>query len=217
MSLSKTANRLLALAVCAYSVPSFAFFDAEATVGKRWYQWEGKDTADVVGKHGVQSQEVQVSAHLSPIPLIPIGFGALINVGSPDKNDLAYMGNVTDAKVFQAALDFTAWLSLVPILTPYVRVTFPVYSAVAIKSKITNETVPANPIEVVTTGKLTGYHLDVGAKFNFLPLVKLLVEVGTAGETYKQDEIKKGGLKFPTDSDRPVASKSLSLGVEVGI
>lgn len=214
--LAKATQHLIVLALCAASWPAYAVFDIQATVGKRWYQWEGLDADGVVATHGVQSQEVQVSAHLAPIPFIPIGFGALVNVGSPNKDDLAYLGNVTDAKIFQTAVDVTAWLTVMPVLTPFVRVTYPLYSAVAIKYKRDDEGNIAQ-LEYAETGKLTGYHLDLGAKIGVLPFVSLMVEGGMASETYKQDDLKSNGVTIDGDKSRSAPSKSFSVGLEVGI
>lgn len=197
-------KRLLALALCAYSAPSFAIFDAQATVGKRWYSF-----AQATGTKGISSQEVAVSAHLSPIPLVPVGIGAIVNVGSPSKGDISTPA-ANNAALFQAGVDITAWFSLLPILTPFVRLSYLPISTYAYEtgSDLTKQAVK---------GSLTGYHLNAGAKFNFLPLVKLTLEAGTAGETFKMEELKTAGVAGTKDPDRKVDSKSLALGVEVGI
>ena len=208
-------SKLLPLALTAVALhagSAQAFFDAELMYGKRWYAMEGADDKT----HGVQSQEIQVAAHISPIPLVPVSIGALINMGTLKTADFG--PDVSDAKVFQAGVDVMAWIPMVPFVTPFARLTVPLVSTMALKYKVDTD-VPNVQQNVVETDKLSGYHLDVGAKIPVLPLINVLVEVGMASETSKADEVKLDGAK-QSDLDTKAykaGSQSFTVGVEVGI
>ncbi len=211
MALARTARTASFLAVFAAAFTAgeaFALFDAQVLVGKRWYELEGEGETTPV-----QSQEVSVAAHVSPIPLVPVSFGALINVGSFRKDDIdESTGYIKEAALFQGALDIQAWVPLIPILTPYARLSIPVYGTFALEGG-------EGATKYVSTSSLTGVQVSLGAKFSFIPLVSILLEAGTGMEKIKLTEEKLAGTKNNDLDDKAYGanSKSFKLGVEVGI
>lgn len=208
---SKACSAALTTAILFTVTPSaLALFDAELLVGKRWYDVESK-AANAKPK-GVAAQEVYIGAHLDPIPLVPVAFGASVSIIDLDKDDFG--SGTSEAKVLEPALDIKAWIPMVPIVTPYVKVRIPVMGKLAVK-QTDNSTGTA--VETVATYSLSGYHLNVGVKYSPLPLIKILLETGMGMESAKVDEIKVGGTKVNTGSDADINSKGLLLGIEVGI
>lgn len=205
---ARTASFLAVFALAFSAGEAFGFFDAQILAGKRWYVLEGDDV-----ETPVQSQEISVAAHLSPIPLVPVSIGALINVGSFRKDDIdKSTGFIKEAALFQGALDIQAWVPLIPILTPYARLSVPLYGVFALEGG-------EGLTKYVSTSNLTGVQLSLGAKFSFIPLVSILLEAGTGMEKIKLTEEKLAGTKNddPDDKAYGANSKSFKLGVEVGI
>ena len=145
---------------------SAKFFDVQAMIGKRWYEFESDGT-----KTGVQSQEIDIAAHIAPIPVVPVGFGVGLKLGELRKEDLG--SDVSEAKVFEAGLDITGWVPLIPIITPYARLNIPLIATSATKSKVD---LGAGKVEYASTSKLSGFHLNAGVMFSPIPLVGVLVE-----------------------------------------
>lgn len=183
-----------------------AFFDAQVLVGKRWYSFESDGE-----KSGVQSQEIALAAHLDPIPLVPVSFGASVAVGTLRKDDI---GGDTGS-VLEPAIEVCAWLPMVPVITPYARFKLPVMATVVKKGK---DDFGAGEVDYVATSKLSGYHLNIGAKWSPLPIVKLLVEIGKGMETSKLDEFEIDGSKEDLDADSVKAnSDNFMVGIEIGL
>jgi hypothetical protein len=204
--LLKLARWSVALATLATAGEAAAFFDAQVLVGKRWYSLESDGE-----KSGVQSQEIALAAHLDPIPLVPVSFGASVAIGTLRKDDI---GGDTGS-VVEPALEVCGWLPMVPFVTPYARLKIPVMSTLIMKGKTDLGT---EEVDYVATSKLSGYHLNVGAKWSPLPVVKLLVEIGKGMETSKLDEYKLDGSKEDVDAESVKAnSDNFMIGVEIGI
>jgi hypothetical protein len=194
------------------SVPASALFDAELLYGRRWYEIKPKQG----DKFGAQGSDIYIGAHLDPIPLVPVAFGASVSLIDLKKED--FSGNVTEAKVIEPALDIMAWVPMVPIITPYVKIKVPLLA----KFTSTYDTTPttgSGTVKGESVYNLRGYHLNVGAKYSPLPLVKILLEAGLGMQKAEAEEVKVGGTKVSTtgDMDLDMNSKYLALGVEVGI
>jgi hypothetical protein len=202
--------RLAALAATtAWATSASAFFDVQVLGGKRWYELNRNGETG-----GVASQEVNVAAHVDPIPLVPVAFGAGVALGNLRKGD--WGKDVETAQVFQAGLDIMAWLPFVPVVTPYARIKVPLVGTITTKEKITPTS--GGSEELKSTTKLTGYHLNAGVKYSPLPLIKLLVEVGMGMEKSKLDEAKVDGKKVDAPKDSNDAkSKTLLVGLEIGL
>ncbi len=193
----------LVLLLATYAGSAFAFFDVEVLAGKRWYE---AGSGDETGKF--QATEFDLAAHLDPIPLVPVSFGVIANVINPKKEDL----QATEAKGFQAGLDFQAWLPFVPVVTPYAHISLPLFGSWVLESKDAG-------VKTTTTSKVTGYRLAVGGKYDLLPVLKLLFEAGIGMEKSEVTEQKVDGVKDTSvkgDKD-DLKSNSIMLGVEMGL
>ena len=189
------------------TTPAFALFDAQVMVGKRWYEQE------VAGEtHGLQAQQISVAAHVDPLPVIPIAVGVGINNMMLNTKDLGE--DIDSASVFEAGVEVMAWIPMVPVITPYGRLHVPVTGKYVVKGKIEAAGASADYAETAT---VSGYHLNVGAKYAPLPLVKLLFEVGMSTQKFKPDEVKVGGTVQPKGDETDLKSKTFLIGVEVGL
>ena len=199
------------LATAAFAASSaYALVDAQLLVGKRWYEVENSTTNKT---SGVAGQEVTLAAHIDPIPLVPIAFGGSFSMIDLNKGDLP--GNVSEAKVAEAAVEVMAWVPMVPVITPYVRFKYPVVSEMVQKYKIN---VAGTETEYAVTSKLTGYHLNAGVRYAPLPLISFMAEVGMGMQQAKLDEYEVNGTKQSASSDASDAnSQVFLLGVQVGL
>jgi len=204
--LSKSSKLLAVSAISLYASSAAAFFDAEVLAGKRWYELSSTP------KTNVASQEVSVAAHIDPIPLVPLAFGAKIDAGTLNKGDLSALDTIDTAAVFRAGIDIMAWVPLVPMITPYARLTVPVSGSWIVKGKA------EGAIDVNSTAKISGFDLGVGVKYSPLPLVRLLLEYGRGMEKYQQDKVTVGGVS-PAGGlqSYDLNSNAFQLGVEIGI
>lgn len=200
--------RLLACtAALIHGSAAFAFFDVQVLAGKRWYEID----SDPKGK--VASQEIDLAAHIDPIPLVPVAFGASAAMGTLSKGDLG--DSVTEAKTFEASLEVMAWLPMVPFITPYARLKYPVMGTWVVKDK---SDVSGASVDTVATAKLTGFHLNVGAKWSPLPVVGVLFEVGRGMQQYQLDEVKAGGVETVIDDKKyDLSSNTVMVGVQIGL
>jgi hypothetical protein len=212
----RTSLSCLALAAAAAlaSSSAFAFFDAEVQAGKRWYKIDNDQ------KTGIASQEVDVAAHIDPIPLVPVAFGAKIEAGTLNPNDFKSGGgyqSIDTAAVFEAGLDVMAWIPMVPVVTPYVRLDVPVTGTMTVKGTVTSPTDPTKTVDSAATETITGMSLGVGVKWAPAPLVKILVELQNGMEKIKEDTIKVDGVTLPNDTKTyNLASNAFLMGVEIG-
>lgn len=204
--------RMVRLLACAaaltYGSSAFAIFDVQVLAGKRWYE------IDTNPKGKVASQEIDVAAHIDPIPLVPIAFGASAAMGTLQKGDLG--DDVTEAKTFEASLEVMAWLPMVPVITPYARLKYPVMGTWVVEEKVDTA---AGSQKNASTAKLSGFHLNVGAKWSPLPVVAVLFEVGRGMQQYQLDEVKVDGSKSQNIDDKKytLSSNTVMLGVEIGL
>lgn len=198
--------RLLGSFVAAASVlfcsgSSFAFFDVEAMVGKRWYKFEntGADT------NSVASQEINVAAHLDPIPLIPVGFGLGITSGTLNKDDMGT--GISEAKLLEVDLEVKAWIPMVPVVTPFVKVKVPLSSKILIKGD-----------SYAAVYKLTGLHLNAGILIPIIPLIKVTVEAGKGMQSWEVEEEKVASVKQDVSARKKEKANSdtVMVGVQVG-
>lgn len=192
------------------SSTSFALVDVEALVGKRWYST--KITGDKT--NGVSSQEIGLAVHLDPIPLIPVGFGVGVLSGTLNKDDLKGIG-FDEGSVMEVDFEVKAWIPMIPIVTPYVKVKVPLMSRVALKGK---QTVNNTEQDVAALVKLTGYHTNVGIQYSIIPLVSLTLEAGKGMQKSEIEEYKVASV----NQDKSIFKKenansdNVMLGVQIG-
>ncbi len=200
------------MAAALQSTAALAFVDAQGLVGRRWYKI-GTDPATKVS-----SQEIAVAAHLDPIPLIPVAIGARIGAGTLDTTQLKGIysaSSIDSGAVLEAGLDLMAWVPLVPIITPYVRLNIPVYGTWLVKGKLLDTALLSVPFQ--REAKISGTQLSVGAKYSVLPLVKVLFEANYGKESWKPTSVKVNNVTVDSDSKTyTLDSQAVFLGVEVG-
>lgn len=178
---------LLAITLSLSASTAYSFFNAEALYGKRWYH-SNDSGLNTTGR------EISLGLHVSPLPLIPISFGASYSDIALDKADF---GNPVDAKINQIALDVKASVSLFPIITPYVRGRYLISSDLT----VTYDQLPD------VESKIRGYALNVGIEFQIIPMIQGLLEIGQSFEEVSSYNDQK--LKFD--------SRSVLIGILVGI
>lgn len=206
--LSMLFRSALMLLLASYAGSAFAIFDVQVMAGKRWYV---TDDADEDGGK-FQAQEFDLAAHLDPIPVVPVAFGLSFQIINPRTEDL----HVDTAKGFQGGLDFMGWLPFVPVITPYARLTLPLFGSWVVESKADDGT--GGTVKAVSTSKVTGYRLGVGGKFSLLPVLDLLFEANLGQEKNKVTETKVDGEKVDDDGDSTnFKSNAIMLGVEMGL
>lgn len=199
--------RLLAAAALATQATSaLAFFDVQALVGRRWYELKGDYDQNV------SSQEMVIAAHIDPIPLVPVAFGASVAMGALDKD--AYANEVKTASVFEGSLEVMAWIPMVPIITPYARLKYPVVSKVLVESETT---IGTTTTKTAATSTLSGPTIGVGAKWAPLPVLKFLVEAQRGMQKIEADEFKINDLKVSSDAKGDAPSNAFLVGVEIGL
>ncbi len=200
--LSRFVKPLILVLAAFYAGSALAFFDVEVTAGKRWYKIDDGNNS------GVASQEFDVAAHLDPIPLVPVAFGASVAVANLNKDDL---GHASTATGFQGGLDVMAWIPFVPVVTPFARISVPLVGNWAIENT-------SGGSKSVETAKISGFRLNLGVKYPVLPVLKLLFEVGRGMEKFKVDSLKVDGVKVAgADKTYDLKSNTVMLGVEMGI
>lgn len=183
---------------------AFALIDAQAYVGRKWYQFEVNGSPT----RGVGATVVEFAGHLDPIPLIPLAVGVFVSSISPSADDL----RASSTSFTQVGLDLHAWIPLIPVLTPYVRLKYPFVGDLKVNGQPLGG---GNTAE--TTYKLTGAQVDVGAKFSFLPLIKILVQAGRSMDTIEISEYKVNGAKQTTTASGKAPANSVLIGLEIGI
>jgi len=200
---------IAAASVLFCSGTSFALFDAELLVGKRWYKFETSGGSDL----NVASQEIYAAVHLDPIPLIPIGFGLGAIAGDLKKGDFDGWG-VEEAKLLELDLEVKAWIPMVPVVTPYLKVKVPLSAKLAIKGKETD----AAGADFAQVYKLTGMHINAGILYPVIPLVKLVLEVGKGTQKRELEEYKVASLNQPLTGVKKenTNSDNFLLGVQIG-
>lgn len=188
---------------------SFALFDGEVLVGKRWYKFE--NTGDKA--NGVASQEVYAAVHLDPIPLIPIGFGLGAIAGDLKGEDFGGQG-ISEAKLLELDLEVKAWIPMVPVVTPYVKVKVPLSAKLAIKGKEAG----ATGAEYAEVYKITGTHLNAGILYPVIPLVKIVLEVGKSTQKRELEEYKVASIKanLVDVKKENTNSENFLVGVQIG-
>lgn len=190
------------------SQPSMAFFDAQLLVGPRWAEVKGDNQSD-----STRGTDMTAAAHLDPIPLIPVGFGFYYSQLSYDPNQFSTLGlkSLTGSEI---GLEATAWLPMIPILTPYLKVGLPVYSDFKGSTVSTDPTTGVES-DVDVTFKSSGVRLGVGAKFSLIPLVAILAEAGLGQQKLKLE--KSAGVTANPKTEFDYKSTAFLVGVQVGI
>lgn len=201
---------LAALVLLLNATPALALFDAQLFYGQRSSKFEANGASS-----SIKGNEIKAAAHLSPIPLVPIGFGASVSTVTYDKgtDDFTFK----DFQGLEGSLEVTAWLPFVPVVTPYAKLGYMVFGTYGLDGE-TTDPVTNTTVESKAVYKPSGTTVALGLKWSPLPLVGLMLEYDMRQLKMKPDEIKVNGTKIATSgSDLDNKSSTVLLGVEVGI
>lgn len=179
--------------------PALALVSAQMTVGMRAAKSDGNT---------YNANEYAISGFLDPIPLVPVAVGATMAVQNWDKDDFG----ASKATGSELTLDVKGWVPMVPIITPYAKLSYVVVGAMVVEQDLEWEgaTVPAKQ-----TKSTSGTHLTLGAQYGILPLVSAVFEYGIGTEKIKTDDVSIAGYPYSSSSES-WNSNSYSVGVNVG-
>lgn len=201
---------LAALALGTVSTQGYALFDAQVLYGQRTGKFEVGGVSETL-----KGNEIKAAAHLSPIPLVPVGFGlSMSNVTYPDDKGAV---SFTDFQGLEASAEVTAWVPLPGFnIKPYAKLGYVIYGAYGQDGKTTDVNTGVEQ-DVKSVYKPKGTTLALGLSWSPLPLVSVLFEYDTRNLTLSAEEFKVAGQKVGKGLDLDNKTSSLLVGVEVGI
>ena len=203
--------RFVLIAASLSSSQAFALIHGQALVGKRW----AEITPDGIDKYGAQATEIAAAVHVDPIPLVPVSAGLSLAVQNWRPEDL---GAKTAAGT-ELGLEVQAWVPMVPFATPYAKLRWVMLGKMAVEGDETDET-SGLTTKYAQEYSTSGVHVNVGAKFDLLPLVSMMVELGNSFGEVTLEKSKLAGVDQPLSSEAKKASKfnsrALLVGLEVG-
>ena len=181
----------------AFSTNSFALFDAQVLVGNRSAKFEAEGQSK-----NVNAIDYEVSAHLSPIPLVPVGLGLSYNYLTYNPGDNALnLDNVTGSEL---AAELYVWLPL-PFIKPYVKAGY-VFSG-------------SYEMDILTGSAkydTSGWYGTIGVRKRLIPFLKLLFEAKFPFMEFKNGEYKDIAIP-PSEAVDYTTPWSIRIGLEVGI
>lgn len=182
---------------------AFALVSAQMTVGMRTAKLDGKNR---------NATEYAVSGTIDPIPLVPVAAGATMVIQNWDKDDFGDDFGASKVTGTEFTLDVKGWLPMVPVITPYAKLSYVVVGAMVIEGDLEFE---GNTVPGKTTVSTSGTHLTLGAQYPVLPLVNAVFEYGIGTQKIKTDDVSIPGATDPLESD-DWKSNSYSVGINVG-
>lgn len=204
--MSQKSRVLGALVLSAFAVTSsraFALISAQAEVGRRSAEF-GELDGD--GKTKATGTELQVTAQLDPIPLVPVGFGLLLATTSLTLSD-SVIDKMSGTFVVPHV---SAWVPNPTDFKPFVRLGYAVYGALAGSGK-------SGTTEVSEAFSLTGPLLGLGVKWSFLPLISAIAEYQIFNPKLKVTKAEVGGVSIKDNVEAPtLKTTAVLLGAEVG-
>jgi hypothetical protein len=186
--------------------PAWALFDAQVLTGKRSTDFKFGSNSNTES-----GTELKAAAHLDPIPLVPVGFGLSLSQINWDKSDKL---NFKSMDGFEVGLEIEAWLPIeLGGLEFYGKLGYTVLGAYVGTYDLSGQ-------EVKLASKPSGTYIAVGAKYNFLMRLGVMLEVESGNRELSFDEVKDlpAGIDpalFKVDGD--AANTSFLLGVQAGI
>lgn len=196
-------NALILLAGLGGSSLSFGFIDVGARVGEKWYSYDSGGRKD-----GYAYKAYTLDGHVDVLPILAVGLSLTkLDGESRDKNshDLSSFG------ITELGLDAVVSVPLIPILTPYGRINFPLSSMATAKTK------GGVKIEA-ETARIGDFSIAVGAAFSIIPLLKATIEVShgvmmakTTKATFQGQDLLAGDAH--AKDSRASNVQSLMIGV----
>lgn len=201
---------LVAATLATISTQGYALFDAQVLYGQRTGKFEATGTDETL-----KGNEIKAAVHLSPIPLVPVGFGvSLSNVTYPeDTTTFAFK----DFQGLEASAELTAWVPIPGFnLKPYAKLGYVIYGAYGLDGT-TTDTNTGLTVDTKAVYKPSGTSLALGLSWSPLPLVGFLLEYDSRNLTLKPEEFKVGGQKVTMNGDIDNKNSTVLVGVEVGL
>ena len=167
----------LALIVGLAATTSQAFgadYDTSILVGRKWDE-------KVHGSGGSKANAVDVSAHVAPMPEIPVSVGAVLSYDAYDKKDFP---GVKSLNGYEGGAEVMGWVPLGD-WKPYAKARYTLWSQLTEKGEDGTK----------THGTTPGAHFALGTKWSPAPHVDLLAEAG-----YGVQMVKMGGATEPFNS-----------------
>jgi hypothetical protein len=200
------------LALLFLSQKAFALIDAQLLLGKRWAEFKTDSATS-----NVQAIETVVSAHLDPIPLIPVSFG--LRLGYQDWNEDDFRGADTITSM-DLGVEMMAWLPIVPFVTPYGKAGYSFYTPFVNEYK-GSSTIEGQTFESdykqVYNGTAIHFALGILYPVPVIPLLTFMFELGMSQGTMEVEELESNGAKVTLSSgeasDLDHTSTSASLGL----
>jgi hypothetical protein len=203
--------RLVLIASTLTSSQAFALIHGQALVGKRW----AEITPDGGDKTGAQATELAAAVHVDPIPLVPVSAGLSLAVQNWRPEDLG----AKTAAGSELGLEVQAWVPLVPFATPYAKLRWVMLGKMAVEGDSTDETTGLTT-KYAQEYDTSGVHVNVGAKFDLLPLVSMMVELGNSFGESTLEKSKQAGVDQTLSDEAKKPSKfnsrAMLVGLEVG-
>ena len=204
--MQKLLRSSLAVVILLSSSAALALFDAQVQVGMRSGTWKAGSTSD-----SISSSSAKVSAHLDPIPLVPVSFGVAVGTDtwkvSKDKQ------NLKDLSSYHLTPEITAWLPLGD-LKPYARVGYSILSAY--KGTVA---IDVAGTEYSTSAGLTGSgpRAAVGVDWSILPLLSITAEYEYSNETLSWKSVSVGPLSTDDFEKPTLTSTAIMVGAKLKI
>ncbi len=198
----------LALVSLAWSGAALAWFDVEAVYGTRWTSSE-TGSADPVKD---DANDFTVAAHMSPVPLLPVSAGLSASMITFDKDET----NDPDVTGTELGLDIKAWLPMVPVVTPYARVRYLVWSTYAATGTMS---LPTGDIDYAMAYTNSGYQYGVGVRYPVVPLVGLKIETNMGASTLTPESMTMDDEDISVSDSDPteVSFSSVLVGIDISI
>lgn len=189
---------------------SYAIFDAQAMIGKRSAKIEpnsGTTSSNLSGN------DIRVSAHVDPIPLVPVAFGLSYNMVSYPDDDANF--TFTSFTGNEINLEVMAWFPFGDF-KPFARVGYTLMGAYIQESDLAQ-----GPLTVKqkTTYKPKGTPIGIGINYSLAPLIGILLEYDLLNTKLEADKLTVGGTDstITSSNDVKAGGSSIMLGVQVGL
>lgn len=188
-----------------------ALISAQAEVGSRMASIEMPNSDKKATASGA---ELQVTAQLDPIPLVPVGFGLMIATTNLNIKDSDDVKKLTGTFVVP---HISAWVPNPTDFKPFARLGYAVYGTLSGSGTLPDDAGPLAGKEINEAYSLTGPLLGVGVKWSFLPLVSAMFEYQMFNPKLKLTKLEIAGESFKeTASEAKMTSGAVLVGVEVG-
>ena len=186
-----------------------AFIDGGVAVGRRNANWNQDPKAS-----NLSSDVLKVSAHLDPIPLIPISFGLALYSETWKVSEMDQ--GLTSLKSYSVVPEVTAWLPI-DSFKPYARVGYSILTAYT-----GNAAVTIGNTRNTGTMALAGIGMHVGAGVEWsvpvIPMLSIFGELEYANERVRLAKDKIGDIDI-SSAFKPItlSSSAILFGAKLGI